>query len=123
MSKFVIPALLGLFIGASHASAQIIYEPVQYQYGSQRAYYYGGNNPAIHRAAQSPQDDAGRWGRVGGYAFVSGNLDTHREVVTEHPRTFNDALGYQDASIYGYTPNDAHNDANANQPRYFRKSD
>jgi hypothetical protein len=123
MSRITVLALGLLAVCAPRAFGQIIYEPVQYQYGTARAYYYAGNNPLIHRAAQAPSDSSGRWGRVGEFATVSATIDTHREVVTEHVRTFNDSLGYQDASIYGYTANDARNDANAKQARYFRKSD
>jgi hypothetical protein len=121
-------ALVALVVGAvtsSDLSAQVIYEPVQYQYeaGGQH-YYYGGTNPNIHRWAHTPVGGAGRWGRTNGFAFVSGNIDTHREVVDEHRvRAFTDAMPYINAHIYGFTATDARNEAYFNVPLYFRKGD
>ena len=34
----------------SISSAAVVYEPVQYQYGYQPRYYYGGSNPAVFAA-------------------------------------------------------------------------
>jgi len=117
-------ALFALVLScASSSFAQIIYEPVQYQYGDQNKFYYGGSDPRIIQHAMGPRDAAGRWGRVNGYDFVSGNIDTHREVCSEPERTFTDARGYENARIYGFTATDARNEAYANVPTYFRKSD
>ncbi len=116
-------ALVACALVASEASAQVIYEPVQYQYKASQYYYYGGSDPAIHRWAQSPVGGAGRWGRAGGYAFVSGNIRTHRAVVHEPTRAFTDAMPFINAYVYGFTPNDARNEAYFNVPRYFRKGD
>jgi hypothetical protein len=108
---------------ASSSFAQIIYEPVQYQYGDQNKFYYGGSDPRIIQHAMGPRDAAGRWGRVNGFDFVSANIHTHREVRSEPERTFTDARGYENARIYGFTATDARNEAYANVPTYFRKSD
>lgn len=108
---------------SSKASAQIVYEPVQYQYGEQNKYYYGGNDPRVHAYANATQDGGGRWGRVHGFDFVSGSIDTHREVTGEPERVFADSIPFQNARIYGYTATDARNEAYDRMPTYFRKAD
>jgi len=123
-------ALCALFVVAcailaSSASAQVIYEPVQYQYeaGGQH-YYYGGTNPEIHRWAQTPVGGAGRWGRTNGLAFVSGDIDRNRAVREENTvRAFTDAMPFVNAHVYGFTATDARNEAYFNVPLYFRKGD
>lgn len=117
-------ALIAVIVAfASQSFAQVIYEPVRYSYGGQNKFYYGGSDARIIRYAEGPRDAAGRWGRVHGFDFVSGNIDTHREVNDEPVRVYTDALGYQNARIYGFTATDARNEAYANIPRYFRKAD
>jgi hypothetical protein len=128
MSRFVVPvaALCAVVCVSSSAFAQIIYEPVQYQYGSgQNVYYYGGSDPRVHYAAAQPITPGGTWGRVNGWNFASGDLNSHREVSTEPTRTFIDVPGFQysNATFWGYGPDDARNDAYANSTRYFKKSD
>jgi hypothetical protein len=103
--------------GASLASAQIIYEPMQSQFGGQNSYHYGGDNPRIHRCAAHPL--ANGWGRFNGFAWVSAG----RVVNERSPRVFLDATGCQDASRLGATPNDAHNEAMRRVPTYFVKSE
>ncbi|MGH7177726.1 MAG: hypothetical protein ACREJC_10125 [Tepidisphaeraceae bacterium] len=79
---------------------------------------------AEHHKAQSRYPDAaGRWGRVHGWAFASGDYQTHREVATDVLRVYADALGYQNGTCFGFTANDAGNEAYANVPTYFRKGD
>lgn len=118
-------ALLALITcGISSASAQIIYEPVQYQYGTSRHYYYGGSDPSVFRAAERYTDGGGgQFGQVHGFAWVSANMMTHREVSTEAPRIYSDSMPRTNAAIYGYTIDDARNQAYANVPRYFRMRD
>lgn len=125
MFRVALLASVATFVlsSASGAFAQIIYEPVRYQYGDQNKFYYGGSDPRIIEHANGPRDAAGRWGRVHGFDFVSGNIDTHREVRSEAERTFTDTLGYQNARIYGFTATNARNEAYANIPTYFRKAD
>ena len=107
----------------SNSFAQIIYEPVRYQYGDQNKFYYGGSDPGIIRYGMGIRDAAGRYGRVHGYDFVSGNIDTHREVSGEPEYVYSDCLGYQNARVYGFTATDARNEAYANLPTYFTKRD
>lgn len=119
MSRVAI-ALALLVCVASSASAQIIYEPVQYQYeAGGTTYYYGGSDPRIHALAQRPFSSSGTWGRVNGFAFASST----RSVSNEPVRVFTDTTGSINAHQLGATPNDARNEAYANQPRYFVKRD
>jgi hypothetical protein len=117
--------LASLLFVSSSSFAQIVYEPVQYQYSANgQAYYYGGTDTRMHRHAASPVSAGGTWGRINGWDFVAGDLDTHQEVKFDRPlRVYSDAVGYRNAAFFGYTPDDAMNDANANLPRYFRKAD
>lgn len=116
-----VSALLVLI--ATPAFAQVIYEPIQYQYGNQNHFYYGGSDPRIIRYAASTMSTGGTWGRINGFDFVSGNVHTHREVNDEAPRIYTDAMGYQNARYYGFNASDARNEAYANAPTYFRKRD
>ena len=112
-----------LMLFTSTASAQVIYEPVQYQYQSGgRVYYYGGSDPHIHWSATA-ESGAPNWGRSNGYAFHSHRLDTHREVSTEPARVYTDQIPTQNAAFFGFTADDARNQAYANSYAYFRKSE
>jgi len=117
--------VFGLMVAlmALPAVAQVVYEPVRYQYGGQNTYYYGGADPRIHEAAAWPSAPGTNWGRHNGFAFTSGNVHTHREVATERTRTFTDALGIRNAFVHGFTANDARNEAMNSIPLYFRKID
>lgn len=121
-------AVLGVLCAlASSASAQVFYEPVRYQYGHQNnIYYYGGSDPQVHYYAQFPIGGDGRFGRAGGWAFASGNVDTHREVANEPTRVYTDSPPFRydsGGTFAGFTATDARNDAYANVPTYFRKSE
>jgi hypothetical protein len=105
----------------SVARAQVVYEPVQYQFGGQNPYYYGGTDPRVHGRVAS-QAGVG-FGRVNGFDFVSGTVNTHRAVTSLPARVFTDAYPGYDARTLGFTASDARNEAYANTPRYFRKID
>ena len=124
MSRVAVALLCVLFfVVGSSASAQIFYQPVQYQYFSGgRAYYYGGSDPYVHYCANQLSHEPW-YGRSGGYAFHSGTIDVHQEVTTEPVRVFTDMIPGQNARFFGYTIDDAHNAANANAALYFRKAD
>jgi hypothetical protein len=116
--------LLGIalvLIAARGATAQVIYEPVQYQYGGQYTFYYGGSDPAFFSLGHGRGEQA--WGRVNGFAFYSSTVEHFREVTSEPLRVYSDAIPYENAAIYGYTANDARMAAYGNVPRYFRKED
>ncbi|MCC6423225.1 MAG: hypothetical protein IT447_07065 [Phycisphaerales bacterium] len=99
--------LAGLLMAASAASAQIIYQPVQYQYD---AFYYGGDDPAMF--AKAHRDSCAQ--------YIS---TLHRPVDNVPLRVYSDCLPWANAAIYGMTPNDAYNQAYGSVPRYFRKAD
>jgi hypothetical protein len=120
-AAFVAVFVLGLI--SSAVQAQIIYEPVRYQYGGQNPFYYGGSDPRVIDYASGPVGGGGWWGRVHGFDFISGDYQTHRDVTNERYRVYSDAIPFQDARLWGYTDNDARNDAYANVPTYFRKAD
>lgn len=99
--------LFGLLLAASTASAQIIYQPVQYQYDG---FYYGGDDPAMF--AKAHRDSCAQ-------AIVS----LHRSVSNVPLPVYSDCLPWANAALYGMTPNDASNQAYRSVPRYFRKAD
>jgi hypothetical protein len=104
----------------STASAQIIFEPVQYQYDSNGTmYYYGGSDPYVHAMAHELYSPGGTFGRVNGFAFVSAT----RQVSNEPIRAYTDAMPRINGHLLGFTPDDARNEAYANAPRYFVKRD
>jgi len=124
-NRICLPAMIASVIltSVSSSKAQIIYEPVQYQYGDQNRFYYGGTDPHVFERAAAPADTGSEWGRINGYDFASGDLWVHREVSDQPVRVYSDALPMQNATLYGFTATDAANVANASVPRYFRKAD
>lgn len=123
MSKVLAVCVVAVLLGVgSSAFAQIIYEPVTYQYSSGGSlYYYGGSNERVHEAADHLSGEA-TYGRSNGYAFHSANIDTHREVVNEPTRVYTDMIPFQNAHFFGYTVNDARNAAYAKAATYFNKA-
>lgn len=115
---------LALFAFVSSASAQIVYEPVQYQYNSNGTlYYYGGSDPAVHHYAMQPYSPGGTWGRANGWAFFRSDVRSYRTTSNEPLRVYSDATGVSNAGLIGFTPDDARNEAYANTPTYFAKRD
>lgn len=119
MLRFLV---LGVALLASSASAQVIYEPVQYQFGEAKKYYYGGSDSRfarfLARQASRPMYD-----RPTDYGLNGSRVDAFGEPVTCVPRVYSDWYPYENANVYGYTPTDAYNEANANVPLYFTKRD
>ena len=98
--------ILALLSGV--APAQTIYYPVQFEFGQTDKYYYGGSDPAVFARAEreSQRRRAIRYGSP-----------------TAPTRTYSDSLPNQpNAAVFGYTANDAKNDAYQSQPRYFEMS-
>ena len=110
-------------LGVSTASAQVFFEPVQYQYGTEnnRTYYGGTDGRLRQRLSAAPR--ASGFGRSGGWALRSATIDTHREVSTDLARVYSDAVPTWNARVLGYTEVDARNEAYQNAATYFRKSD
>ena len=92
----------------SLAHAQVIYQPVQFQYGSGNdTYYYGGSDPAVFAKAE----------RTAAARQI-------RNVPDSKPQVYSDALPHQpNATVYGVTAADARNQAYASVPNYYRKGD
>ena len=100
------------------ASAQVFYEPVQYQFGSGNGiFYYGGHDPRVI-------DDAKTLIRSREYSSV-----VRSRHVTDQCHVYSDSFhAYEvaEGTYTGYstlTVNDARNEANQNVPRYFRKKE
>jgi hypothetical protein len=108
---------------ASSAGAQTIYTPVQYQYGSdQYRYYYGGSDPAVFDRAERQRC----LDRMSDYPTTSSRhtyAAVHYRLTNQYDRVYADCVPHMNARVFGYLPVDAANDANANVPTYFRKSD
>src|SRR4051812_6193444 len=100
-TSFLALSVVALWV--SSASAQVIYEPVQYQYGQHEKYYYGGTDWRVFARAQRD-----------GCQRVYG-----REVFQRPVRIYNDCIANWNAAIFGYTMNDASNDAYQSVPTYF----
>lgn len=108
---------------ASSASAQIIYKPLQYQYEAfGQKFYYGGMNPRVFTFAER-RAFAEQYLRYGRHPFgAPGYGDNAR--FSPKVTVYSDYLPpYVDAANFGFTPDDARNEALANVPRYFRKAD
>jgi hypothetical protein len=108
---------------ASVASAQMIFAPVQYQYGEgANRYYYGGDDPAVfYRAEQRRRLD-----ELGDHPLTSERYTdayVHRRLTGQLDRVYSDAAPHVNARIYGYLPVDTANDAYANVPCHFRMAD
>lgn len=107
-----------LFLIQSISSAAIIYEPVQYQHRGPdgRIYYFGGRQQGAVNAAE-----------LRAFAVRNSNPnyqpDDFITRTNQVPAVYSDVAPYMNLSVYGYTPVDAANEANAEVPRYFRKAD
>jgi hypothetical protein len=117
-SKLGLALAAALFGCVGSARAQVIYEPVRYQYGTGNAtFYYGGHDPRMFDHAVSDID------RTRYSSAVT------QVPVVQRARIYSDVVPYQDVAEYSYTTYstftaaDARNEAYANVPRYFRKRD
>jgi hypothetical protein len=114
---------LSLLCAAAPAGAQIIYEPVRYQYGDTPTFYYGGSDPAVFEYAERLgclYHHHERGGGVGDLptAYVqAGRVGGPRQYV------FSDCAPYMNLWLHGFTAADARNEAYWNVPRHFRKAD
>jgi hypothetical protein len=122
---------------ASAASAQTVYAPVQYQYGQYQEVYYGGTNPAIasnayvylpcqlQEAARARRYNAAVYPYPSPYmvagpgtAFVSPYRTTTTITYPVNSFVYSDYLPYEEVGQFGYTIDDARNEAYAHVPRY-----
>lgn len=117
--------LVGLMGGvASTASAQVVYQPVQYQYHtgqSSQTYYYGGTNPIQQALATLPPVVS-----EGNIVVRPLTLPYRGEIQSFADRrdpVYSDRLPYVNVRPLGFTISDAQNESNRNLPTFFRKSD
>jgi hypothetical protein len=126
MTRFAV-AFLSVCALAPAAFGQIIYEPVRYQYRtpSGGTYYYGGSEPrTFYWAAVQDELDSQGYNRYRYGSFSGGDrFGLGDGYVSEKPRVYNDYLPYRNARRYGFTADDARNEALRSAPLYFRKVD
>lgn len=126
MLRCVVVALVVSAASAASSFAQVMYEPIRYQWdaggrGDQK-YYYGGVDPRVHAVA-GRDTSCRRWSYFNTHAFDGGNSFNQPSPMSDRPLVFTDCVPFQDASRFGYTQADARNEAYANAPTYFRKAD
>ena len=124
MSRFVV-AFVSACALAPAAFGQIIYENVRYQHvsGSGQTYYYGGNEPRTFYWAEIRSElDAHGFNRERYGAFSGGDrlLDG---LLNPQPPVYSDYFPNRDARRWGFTADDARNEAVRTAPLYFRKRD
>ena len=129
MLRHAFAVALGSLVLSTSTLAQVMYEPVRYQYETPcgEQYFYGGVDPRVHAVAGYESRYDARCG-FHGYAtnlhsFDGGNSFGQPSRLYERPAVFTDAVPFRDASRFGYTQADARNEAYANAPTYFRKVD
>lgn len=117
----LVAALVGMIL-IGQAWAQVLYEPVQYQYGRYGEVYYGGVNPGYWRTWGGGLDTPGVHGLVIRASFAGSwyrqgvfNLPV---VYTPETRIYSDIDPYQEVGHLSFTINDARNEAYFNVPRY-----
>ena len=125
MLRCVAVALCLVMFCSSAALAQIIYEPVRYQYETPRGerYYYGGVDGRVHAIAGYGAQCGFHVYATNLHNFDGGNSFGQPSPMYHRPQVFTDCIPLRDASRFGWSPADARNEAYANAPTYFRKAD
>ncbi len=108
-------AMMGILAG--NAAGQTVYEPVRYQYGRSGGTFYGGVEPDMSYGGavlNTPGVQAltEKFGYASPYRRPL-RFDTRR-VDYGRPLILSDIAPYVDAGKYGFTENDARNEAYAN---------
>src|SRR5688572_20735207 len=109
MLRCVAVALCSLVL-ASSAFAQVVYEPVRYQYETPQGgtYFYGGVDPRVHAVAGYEQCRGYSYGGAL-HNFDGGNSFNQPSPMFYRAPVFTDCVPLRDASRFGYTPADARN--------------
>lgn len=110
-----------LFLFVSSARAQVIYEPVQYQFGTNPHIYYAGNDPGMLHYIEHEKCRNGYPNAITG--LQSDGLRHAPLRLREGEFVYSDCIGYRNAYVYGYTVTDVRNEAYMAVPRYFTKHD
>src|SRR5687768_3513082 len=116
-------AVVVVSVFSSSAFAQVIYQPVRSHYvgANGQVYHYGGNDPRVHEIMQYNCPPYGYANNL--HRFDGGNSFGQPSPLYDRTPVFTDCIPLRDASRFGYTAADAHNEAAANAARYFRKAD
>ena len=131
-------ATAALFAAASltaFAHAQTTYQPIRYQYGQYNEIFYGGSNPVftsnnygylpeyMHAAYTSRRQNAAAYPSPympygPGTAFFSPHVQSLSvQYQFNNPLIFSDSLPFEEVGQFGYTQDDARNEAYLNAPR------
>ena len=123
MPRFVVAFLFACAF-APAAFGQIIYENVRYQYRPYgETFYYGGSEPrAFAWAERQAEIEARGFGRRRTIGF-SGGVGTGDGLINDYSPVYSDLFPYRDARRFGFTADDARNEAVRSAPVYFRKID
>ena len=124
MSRFVVVFLFVCAL-APAAFGQIIYENVRYQHvsGAGQVYYYGGSDPRTFAFAEARSEwDVRGFDRYR-YGAFSGGDRLGDGLFNQRSRVYSDYVPYRDARRWGFTADDARNEAVRSAPLYFRKRD
>ena len=116
-----------LFAGALAPAAfgQIIYENVRYQHvsGAGQTYYYGGSEPRTFYWAELQSELSARnIGRRRTIGF-SGGVGLGDGLLNRYAPVYSDVAPYANLRRWGFTADDARNEAVRSAPLYFRKRD
>jgi len=129
-------AVLAAGVLSSVSLAQVVYEPVRYQYGRYNEVFYGGTNPSLasdHYVYLPPALQAAYAARrmntpLGIYQYMPYGpgspffspypVDPSNSAAVYTPYVFTDLLPYEEAGQFGFTPDDARNEAYGNVPLY-----
>ena len=124
LRRLAAPFVFALVL-APGAFGQVIYENVRYQHvtDSGQTYYYGGQSPsALFWAELRSALDAGCYDRYR-YGAFSGGDRCGDGLFNAQPRVYSDFAPFRNAARYGFTADDARNQAVRSAPLYFRKLD
>ena len=124
MRRFLAAFLVAGALGPA-AFGQIIYENVRYQHTSAagQTYYYAGSEPRTFYWAELQSEltarDFGRRNTIG----FSGGVGRGDGLLNPRTPIYTDLVPFSDASRWGFTVDDARNEAVRSAPLYFRKAD
>jgi hypothetical protein len=135
--KFMTTALIAAATFTTLAHAQTTYQPIRYQYGQYNEIFYGGSNPAftsnnygylpeyMHAAYTSRRQNTTLYPYPSPYTlygpgtpfFSPHNQSLSIQYQFNNPLIFSDSLPFEEVGQFGFTQDDARNEAYLNAPR------
>jgi hypothetical protein len=135
--KFMTTALIAAATFTTLANAQTTYQPIRYQYGQYNEIFYGGSNPAftsnnygylpeyMHAAYTSRRQNTTLYPYPSPYTlygpgtpfFSPHNQSLSIQYQFNNPLIFSDSLPFEEVGQFGFTQDDARNEAYLNAPR------